>query len=86
MSEEFIKQYGILGFVTVVLCGVIVYIYKEAKREIQTERNLNKELQAARLADSIESRDKLIEPIEKLTKQQEQSNDLLIKLVSQRRK
>lgn len=76
-----LQQYGLAGLVIFILSTVVVFLYKEGKG---TQKKYD-EMQDTRLNDARETRDKLVEPIEKLAKQQEQTNELLIKLFSNRK-
>lgn len=73
------SQLGVVGAsIITVLGGVIVFLY----RELKAEQRRNGSIQESRLVDARETRDKLAEPMEKLARQQESTNDLLTKLLN----
>lgn len=59
-----LTSWGIPGFFIVVLAGVIVYLYRDRDKWIAKYT----ELQNARLQDAKDSRDKIVEPMELLSR------------------
>lgn len=73
-ASTILSAYGLPGLIVFVLAGVVVFIYKDNRRLQDDIRSI----QDQRLVDAKETRDKLTEPLDRLTKQSELIYDLLL--------
>lgn len=71
---EFIQQFGPYGGALMILLSVIVFLFKkleDKQKELDAER-------AARLTDAITARDKVVVPLEQVTKVTEKTYEFIV--------
>jgi hypothetical protein len=67
-----------LAFVIIVLAGVIIYLYKTGQTALDKKQAQIDAIQEQRIVDAKETRDKLMEPLEKQTQLSEKIYDIVL--------
>jgi predicted P-loop ATPase/GTPase len=67
IDNYFLSQ-GVLGVTVLVLAAVIIYLYKSYDKKLTDKQSQVDMIQEERLKNALETRDKLTEPIEEMTR------------------
>lgn len=81
-ATSVLSQYGLAGLVIAVEAGVIIFVNKRADK-LQNDKDA---IQEQRIVDARETRDKVMQPLEKQAVMSEKTYELLLNLTNRRDK